>query len=627
MTALRENLLANQIEWVKDGAEALEYLERRGAHAGRPGGDPCVVLLDLKLPKVDGLEVLRAIKASATLRSISRSASDPGREAVPRRRDRARRCDPRPGLPQRRQGDQRPLVQRQRGVHRLGSRDDPSPRRAPLGCRAQGIQGAHPRQGTRRVGHIPRVSLPGMLACLDRRTRAAPADTLPVRPAAVLGGIEVRAYRSIEALLPSKQEIDALNRASRRPCPFASFEYVRAFQENDESSAEGDELLWLCGFREGTLVGYLPLKRTHRHILGRAVPAIELLVWHDTDRPHLVARVDDEPPCAAAFLEYLTRHERWAVIELLAQDEGSALSRLPPLPSWRYYVRRYEIDPNTTIPLQQSSLREFYQGLSGDFRSTVSRMSRRLLQAGRVETLSCHDVRARRPLLDLYLAVERRSWKEAAGAGITRHPRRLGLFRSLCSPEQALQLAYDFVFLDGVPIAGIMSGIFEGGFYALETTYDEACGKLSPGYLTWLLGIRHGMRAQLRSYNLQSAYSYYKSRWNGVSTPTWSVQIYRIPGLPFLHARAGELKRALLRRGPEAPTTFNEVKRSAKEKVQPSTEHPSRTAEAEAAAAVLAQLERQGVQLERLEGPALLEALPFANARQGPGCTSAGSSR
>jgi two-component system response regulator len=62
--ALRKNNLANYIHVVRDGAEALEYLFCTGAHAGRNSDDrPKVVLLDLKLPKVDGLEVLRKIRA------------------------------------------------------------------------------------------------------------------------------------------------------------------------------------------------------------------------------------------------------------------------------------------------------------------------------------------------------------------------------------------------------------------------------------------------------------------------------------------------------------------------------------------------------------------------------------
>lgn len=70
LEALEEHRLANEVEWVHDGAEALDYLFCRGKYVGGNCGDLVVILLDLKLPKVDGLEVLRAIKADDRLRVI-----------------------------------------------------------------------------------------------------------------------------------------------------------------------------------------------------------------------------------------------------------------------------------------------------------------------------------------------------------------------------------------------------------------------------------------------------------------------------------------------------------------------------------------------------------------------------
>ena len=64
--ALKKSNVSNPLVVVRDGAEALDYVFVRGAHAGRdPGEVPQVILLDLKLPKVDGLEVLRQIRADA----------------------------------------------------------------------------------------------------------------------------------------------------------------------------------------------------------------------------------------------------------------------------------------------------------------------------------------------------------------------------------------------------------------------------------------------------------------------------------------------------------------------------------------------------------------------------------
>jgi len=70
LDALEEYHLANEVVTVRDGEEALDYLFKRGAHAARDEGLPVVVLLDLKMPKVDGLEVLRQIKSDPALKVL-----------------------------------------------------------------------------------------------------------------------------------------------------------------------------------------------------------------------------------------------------------------------------------------------------------------------------------------------------------------------------------------------------------------------------------------------------------------------------------------------------------------------------------------------------------------------------
>jgi CheY-like chemotaxis protein len=70
IAALQKQSLANEIIHVRDGAEALDYLHRRGQYAARTTLEPAVVFLDLKMPRVDGLEVLNEIKSDDGLRTI-----------------------------------------------------------------------------------------------------------------------------------------------------------------------------------------------------------------------------------------------------------------------------------------------------------------------------------------------------------------------------------------------------------------------------------------------------------------------------------------------------------------------------------------------------------------------------
>ena len=70
LTALEDYKLANEVVVARDGQQALDYLRCQGEYKARPKANPAVLLLDLKLPKVDGLEVLKEIRADERLKLI-----------------------------------------------------------------------------------------------------------------------------------------------------------------------------------------------------------------------------------------------------------------------------------------------------------------------------------------------------------------------------------------------------------------------------------------------------------------------------------------------------------------------------------------------------------------------------
>ena len=80
LDALQQYHLANEVVTLRDGAEALDNLNRRGAFAHRTDAEPAVILLDLKMPRVDGLEVLRQLKSDPKLKVIPIVAMTSSRE-------------------------------------------------------------------------------------------------------------------------------------------------------------------------------------------------------------------------------------------------------------------------------------------------------------------------------------------------------------------------------------------------------------------------------------------------------------------------------------------------------------------------------------------------------------------
>lgn len=435
-------------------------------------------------------------------------------------------------------------------------------------------------------------------------------------------GLEVKAFRSIAAATALRPELDALNEVSRRPCPFSTFEYLQAFVAHDEYSRDSDALLLLGAFDRERLVGFLPLRKRRQRLLGLPFGEIDMLISHDTDRPHVVARAADEARCCQAFFEFLFhREKRWSFIELGMQDPDSGLNELPRLSPWRFYTRRYQNMPNTTVPLP-GSLNDYFRKLPATQRRAISRYGRRLWQAGKVEAMSCTDPRARHRLLGLYLDLERRSWKEKAHAGIRRHPRRIEMFHALCSSEQPLALGFDLVLLDHLPIAGMVSGAFAGGLYALEMAFDEDHEALGPGHLLTLMAVRRGIAGHYRSINFDGNYSYYKARLGGVVTPTWAIQIYRTLTWPWARALLGNVRRRFSASFQRAPQ-FNPARRqfvdsstaTGVKEVVP-VMRPMRFKERELYDEVLLGLEREEIPFELIGGSQLEQVLPFLTRRE-----------
>ena len=426
--------------------------------------------------------------------------------------------------------------------------------------------------------------------------------------------LSVKAFTSLADVRRYREAMNALNLASRRPCPFSTVEYLETFLAHDEYGAKERELLMLAAFDGERLVGTLALRK-HWASLGRGLwfRRVGVMVSHDTDRPHVVSKPEDEARCAQAFYEFLVKRGGWSLLELNFQDAESALLAPPPLNPLRYWVRRYENMPISRAPITVADSEAYLKHLSKSSRRVFVRSFRRSAEAGRLETLTSSDPAAVPALLELYLDVERRSWKEAAHAGVRRDPRRVAFFRALAQPGQPMPLTVHLVLIDGLPVAGSIAGVFGGVLQALEICFDQDYEQTGCGHLGGLLNFRQAMREGLREVNMNGNYAYNKAHYGAEATPTWAVQVYRVGGLPWLKAQAGRIKRWLK---PEAAPAgaFNPERR---EHETHTAERPARTEERARAQGVLAELEAKGAKLERLSGHELEVALGMADKLNG----------
>ena len=387
----------------------------------------------------------------------------------------------------------------------------------------------------------------------------------------------MRCFGSLEEAAFLREDVNALNRAGTRPDPFSTFEFFENFLRYEKFFPQDQNLrLWfLAAFDAGRLVGYMALKQLTHKVLGLRASKIDFLVTHDADRPQLVARPEHALAVSEAFYAYLLERKReWSFLEFRQQDAASPL--FPPPAAARlkgYLVREWPSLDNGTIHVRWGTLDAYFKSFSKKFRSNVSRQMRTLLAAGEVEYLASSDPAATPALFELYHGIEPRSWKSRAGVAIGRYPQWIEYFKGLLDARQPMRVSIQVLVLDGVPIAGLISGAFMQGRYALHIIYDDRLSRLAPGSAMLLMGMRQAIDGRYAFFNLLSGFGYYKVRWQAQMTETRIAQIYRAGSLPFWRRVFGDWKRRMFpAKSEERTVLFNPLRRDAGEREDEQTE-------------------------------------------------------
>jgi hypothetical protein len=340
--------------------------------------------------------------------------------------------------------------------------------------------------------------------------------------------------------------MNAVNLLAARPCPFSTYAYLRSTLDGDEFDATGSgaEVVLLAAMEGERLVGYLPLKRTAERPLGLRGHRLGWMVVQDGDRPHLVAAPEDEARCADAFVGYLASRPRedWTALEFTGQEAGSilraAVRRFPPR---RGYVRPFPGNPTSEIAIAWRSVHEYFRELPR--RRSIARSVRDVLKGRTAEWIRSTDERSGRALFEIYLALERRSWKHGTSAAIARSARRVAYYGALFADDAPMRMRVHLLTLDGAPAAAEIIGTFDGVAYGMETVYDEGLAALGPGKVAHLMLMHDCMRDGLRAYNLRWLFAYYKESLLARTIETESVQVFRRGSAYHAKAVLGEIKR------------------------------------------------------------------------------------
>jgi Acetyltransferase (GNAT) domain len=437
--------------------------------------------------------------------------------------------------------------------------------------------------------------------------------------------LSVASYDGMAALERFGREIDRLNVLSARPNPFLSTAFSKCYSLRSEYHVPGTEERLFTVSEGGRIIGCLLMRRSVE-TFGPAIGPVQLrgarlrfLTPLDTEQLGMVCAKQDEDRVAAALLRYICNHEQdWSMLELSGQRPGNALHRaMHALNDRRFRVRDFPVDPFNEIPITWPDPFSYFRSLAKKTRSNISRQARRLFAAGEVELILADGPAASSAWFDAYCDLDRRSWKNATDSSIRRNPRRVRFYQEIVAGRGGLTPSFVGVVLDGMLVAGIISGSFAvadsnkpRGTWCLEMAYDQSRADLGPGQLLLLLSMSEAIARGDGFLNFLHGFSYYKHRWAAVPIDVVNVQLIRRASVHNLKTLLGEL-RSRVRHTHAENTTAPAHETDSEQGKAPATSDINPAKEVTARALTERALAYTGEGLRRLNRQLARDYLPF----------------
>jgi CelD/BcsL family acetyltransferase involved in cellulose biosynthesis len=326
---------------------------------------------------------------------------------------------------------------------------------------------------------------------------------------------------------------DEMVRRSPVPSIYCTWSFLEASWVHF-ARPKGDRLAVIALFEGEKLAGAAPLRVRRHRILGLPVRRLIHLATREANRVPPLVGSGVEAELAGALRTALEANPRhWDWIDLDDVDPDSVVVRC--LGEWASGSGRHRLELVSQPPSPYLDLSEGWDAVRQGFgrhRRSELRHQLRLLDSAGEWRVEVQEGQSTAEILASYLEVEARSWKPAAGQGITRSQATQAFYRDLL-PELGREgrAVASFLWLNGQRIAAMIEFVIDGTVWGVHKAYDAEAARFAPGNCLANMCLERWAKQGMKSYELLGLFLEDKSHWTHLSRPNTRLRIRQLRSL------------------------------------------------------------------------------------------------
>jgi CelD/BcsL family acetyltransferase involved in cellulose biosynthesis len=307
---------------------------------------------------------------------------------------------------------------------------------------------------------------------------------------------------------------------------FQSYAYQRLWWDHFGGDSE---LFIVLIVQDGTVLGIAPLRIEEVHYGRRCRQLCFIGTRWEVDRPAFLFPGGDLTLVRVLVTFLARRTVRWDLCDLHEQTTASPLLQCleSGLRSAGFLVSLAR-DSDCPYLRLQGAWQEFLAGKSQKFRKNLKASGRKLRQLGEWQYRTYDTPPEVLEQLEAYRTIEARSWKDAAGVGVSRSDEYFAFYRDLAATfAQQRGFVVRMMTVDGRALAGTFGIVFDGVYYSLQIAHDREVDRCSPGTYLEALEIEECFQRGYREYEFLGGFLTNKSRWTTTHRHTTNLRAFR----------------------------------------------------------------------------------------------------